>query len=129
MGMAAQQHIPGPQGRQAVRAVLVAMGGIDQTISQIQQGVLRQHREFQHHLVHLRVAVAPHAQELVPAAVEHGRHLLGIILPGQIIAGAVVEDIPQQHQTVRSLLPKCLQQLFAVIRRAVHVRRDHPFHM
>ena len=66
----------------------MAVGGKHQPLPCLQEAVVPQHREAQHHLVHLRLAVAPDAEHPAVQAVEQGRHLLGVVLGGQGVAGA-----------------------------------------
>ena len=42
------------------------------------------------------VAVAAHAEEAFLALVQHRQHLFGGVAFGQVVAGAVVQNIPQQ---------------------------------
>ena len=79
---------------------MVAVSGEDHMAFLLQQAVVRQHGKGQHHLVHLGLAVAPHAEYLVFHRGEQGNDLLGVIALGQIVAGAVIEQVSQQKQPV-----------------------------
>ena len=57
------------------------------------QQVFRQHGKFQHHLVHLRIAVAANVVNIGFSGVEHRNDFLGRIIPGKVIAGSVIQDI------------------------------------
>lgn len=68
MGVAVEEEIPRPEGRQVLPVPHMAVGAVDQPLPQGQNGVIGQDGEGQHHLVHLAVAVAPDAEEPVPQA-------------------------------------------------------------
>ena len=99
----------------------MAVGDVDQPLPHRQHSVICQHREIEHHLVHLGVAVAAHAQQLGRKAVQQGDDLLGGVVPGQVVAGAVVEQVSQKEQAVGLLPFKGLLQLLRIIIGAVQV--------
>ena len=106
---------------EAIRPVDVAMGGVDGEAVQHQQGGVGENGEVENHLVHLGVAVAPHAQQLGRKAVQQRNHLFGGVIPGQVVAGAVVEQVSQKQQAVGLLPFKGLLQLLRIIIGAVQV--------
>ena len=128
MGVAAQQQIPRPEGRQVVQVPHVAVGEVGQPVLQQEDAVVGQDGKLQHHLVHLAVAVAPDAEQVVGQGVEQGDDLLGGIVPGQVVAGAVVEQVSQQNQPGGPLPLEGPEEFLTVVSGAVEVRRDHPFH-
>ena len=128
MGVAVQQNIPRLQRRQVGRVVPVAVGGVDEPLPRCEHGIVGQNGKFQHHLVHLGIAVAAHAENAVPARIEQGQHLLGGIRRRQVVARAVVQNIAQQKQPVRALAVPCVQQAAAAVRRAVDVRCNEQLH-
>ena len=99
----------------------VAVGGVDGAAVQAQQAVFCHDGEVQHHLVHLRVAVAPDAQQCFLHAVQQGRHRLGVVALRQIVPGPVVQQVPQQQNSVRPGRLGGLEQLPAVVRGPVEV--------
>ena len=48
---------------------------------------------------------------------------------GQVVAGAVVEQVPEKQETIRALPLKGVEHLAAVKSRPVQVGCDHPFHL
>ena len=99
----------------------MAVGNVDQPLPHRQHGIICQYREIEHHLVYLGVAVAPHAQQLGRKAVQQRDDLLGGVIPGQVVAGAVVEQVSQKEQAVGLLPFKGLLQLLRIIIGAVQV--------
>ena len=95
---------------------------------QKQSHVIRHDGRLQHHLVHLSVAIAAHSQHLCFQAVQNGRHFFGIVLPGQVVAGAVVQQVAQQDSLVGRLVPNQILQLFRVIGGAVEIACKQQFH-
>ena len=128
MSVAVQQNIPLGKRRRAGRVVMVAVGGKHCAGTGIQQGIVGQNREVQHHLVHLGIAVAAHAQQPLPQGIQHGNYLFGGIALRQVVAGTVVQNIPQQQQLVRLLALHGGKQLPAVKSRTVQVGCNHQFH-
>ena len=126
--MAVQQDIPRSQRRQVFQVVHMAVSGIDQTPAHRQHGVIGQDGEIQHHLVHLGVAVASHAEQLLLQAVQKRDDLFGRVALRQVVAGAVVQKVAQQQQAVSPFPLEGFDHLAAVKRRPMQVRRDHPFH-
>ena len=91
----------------------------------VQQAILRQDGKIQHHLVHLAVAVATDAEQVVFLFVEQADYLLGVVVLGQRISGAVVEKVSQQQQPVRLLPLESVQQRLAAGGVAVDIRGNH----
>ena len=117
------------QWGQVVRVEEMAVGGKEgAAVLQHQGGVVRHDGELQHHLVHLGVAVAPHGDDLVLQAVEHGDDLFGGVALGQVVAGAVIEQVAQQQNFVRLFGVDARQQFFTVVGRPVQVGGDEQFH-
>ena len=69
MGVPMKQNIPLLHGWKVILMINVAMCGIDGDSINRQQRIVRHHRKFQHHLVHLRITVAPDTVDPVFAAV------------------------------------------------------------
>ena len=99
----------------------MAVGNVDQPLPHRQHGVVRQHREGEYHLVHFGIAVASHAQQLGRKAAQQRNHLFGGVIPGQVVAGAVVEQVSQKQQAVGLLPFKGLLQLLRIIIGTVQV--------
>ena len=117
----------GPLGhrRRVVLAPQVAVGGVEPQAVDLQQGVVGHHGELEHHLVNLRVAVAPDRHDLVPQGVELLRHRHAVVVLGQGVAGAVVEQVPHEQQLVGLLGLEGGGQFFRVVGGPVDVRGDH----
>ena len=64
----------------------------------------------------------------LPQGIQHGNYLFGGIALRQVVAGAVVQNIPQQQQLVRLLALHGGKQLPAVKSRTVQVGCNHQFH-
>ena len=128
VGVPVQQNVAGGQRRRGLGVVDMAVGSVHQPSAHRKHGIVCQHREFQHHLVHLGVTVAAHAEQAVLHTVEQRHDLLGRIALRQVVAGAVVEQVPQQQQPVGLFPFKRLLHLAGIEIRPVQVGRDHPFH-
>ena len=81
------------------------------------------------HLVHFRIAVSAHAQNLILFRIEHGDHHLRGIFIWQIVARTVIQKISQQKQPIRLFPFICVKQLPAILCGAVYIRCNHPFHL
>ena len=90
--------------------------------------VVRQNGKCQHHLVHLRVAVSAHAENVLFMFIQHFSHAFRVVISGQIISRPVVENIAQQKKPPGIFSVISFQQLFAVIFRTVNIGRNHPSH-
>ena len=84
----------------------VSVGQKQRFSVEVYQGVIRHYGELQHHLIDFAVAIPAHAGELVLDRVEHFKYLAGGILVGEIVAGAVVEQIAKQHEFIGALVFK-----------------------
>ena len=107
---------------------MVPVGQVEGFSVQQQFGELRHTGEGEHHLIHLRLAVAPDGDDAVLQIGQHGDHLLGGVVPGQVVPGAVVEQVAQQHQPVRLFPVNKFHQLAAPEGGAVDIGRDNQFH-
>ena len=96
VGVAMQQNVAGLQRRQVGSVVHMAVGGVNQPLALGQHRIICHDGKVQHHLVYLAVAVAAHAEDAVLALVQHRQHLFGGVAFGQVVAGAVVQNITQQ---------------------------------
>ena len=127
MGVAREERAAVQRG-QLVGICVVAVGQVHGDSVALQQGVVGHAGKGQHHLVHLGLAVAPDRQDLVLQRGQHGDHLLGGILPGQIISRTVVQKIAQQDDLIRIFRFDQLTQLAAPICGAVDVGCNDQFH-
>ena len=101
MGVTVEQNIPRGKGRQMVQVEHMAVGDVDQPLPHRQHGVIRQHREIEHHLVYIGVAVAPHAQQLGRKAVQQRNHLfVGVMLAKLGNRASVVSNFISQFNDV-----------------------------
>ena len=129
MEVTVHQHVAGLVGRQMLPVEQMAVGQEGAaSVFQRQQGVVRHDREIQHHLVDLRVAVAPDAQGRQRAFIQQTNDLLGRVTVGQVVPGAVVQKIPHQDQPVRLFGLHPLQHLLTGAGRTVNIRRKQNFH-
>ena len=128
VGVAVEEHIALGKGREVVFVVEVAVGGEERAAVDLEQAVVGQHGEGEHHLIDLAVAVAAHAEYAIPERVEHGGDLGGRVVPGQGVARAVVEYVAQQQQAVGLFAPEGLEQQPALVIGTVNIGRNHQFH-
>ena len=128
MRMPVQQNIPLPQLRQIVRIPDMSVRCEDLHGALGNQRIIRKHRKIQHHLIDLRLAVAAHTENAVSQRIQQRNHRFRRIFLRQIVARPVIEQIPEQQQTVCLLRGKAFCQQSAKMRRAVNIRCDHPFH-
>ena len=126
--MSVQQHIALTQRRRCFRVELMSVRGVHQPLPCRQDGIVREDWEREHHLINLGVAVAAYAEDCICHAVQHGNHLLRRVIARQIISRSVVKNIAEQQQTRSLLALERLQQLFAVVRRAVNIGCNEKFH-
>ena len=101
VGMPVKQNIAWMQGRRGRHIVKVPVCGKDCASARVQQTVIRHHREMQHHLIDLRIAVAAYAEDRGGTGVELCGDFLGRISFRQIVSRPVIEDIPKQKKLVR----------------------------
>ena len=127
--MAVQQDIALLEHGQLVLIEEMAVRGEDHAAARIEKRIVGQHGELEHHLIHVAVAVAAHAHQLVLDGVEHFRHRFGVVFLGQVVARAVIEQIAQQQQFVGLFAGAGVQQCAAVFRRAVQIGSNHDFHV
>ena len=126
--MAGEQDLSRMERRQAVGTIEVPVRGEDCPGALAEQGVVGHDREAKHRLVDLRVAVAAHAEHTVRHRVELCGDLLRRIVARQIVARPVIEHVAEQEHPLRPFALKAFHDLAAVIRRAVDIRSDQPFH-
>jgi len=60
--------------------------------------------------------------------IEHGKDLLRRVALRQVVARAVIENVPQQDQALRALLRIALQQFFRIKCRPVQVGGNEKLH-
>ena len=127
-GVAVEQDVARMQGRQMVLVKMGAVRGIDEMARRLEQAVVRKNGEGQHHLVDLGLAVAAHAENVGLPLLQQGDDLLRRIALGQVVARAVIENVPQQNQALRALLRIALQQFFRIKCRPVQVGGNEKLH-
>ena len=128
MRVAVEQDVARMQGRQMVLVKMVAVRGIDEMTRRLEQAVVRKNGEGQHHLVDLGLAVAAHAENVGLPLLQQGDDLLRRIALGQVVARAVIQQIAEEEHARRFLALPGLEELAAVVGRAVQVRGNDPFH-
>ena len=107
---------------------MVAVRGIDKMARRLEQAVVRKNGEGQHHLIDLGLAVAAHTENVCLPLLQQGDDLLRRIALGQVVARAVIQQIAEEEHTRRFLPLPGLEELAAVVGRAVQVRGNDPFH-
>ena len=65
MGVSVNQDVALLHGRQMILVIDMSMGRVERLSLDGEKGIVRQDGELQHHLVHLRIAVAPNRVNLV----------------------------------------------------------------
>ena len=101
---------------------LVAGGGIHKDV------VVGHAGKVEDHLVDLGLAVASHGDDAVGDAVEHLDHALGRVVGGQVVAGAVVQEVAEEHHPIGLLGLDGGHEALAPIGGAMDVGRDDEFH-
>ena len=94
--VAVEQDVARMQGRQMVLVKMVAVRGIDKMARRLEQAVVRQNGEGQHHLVDLGLAVAAHTENVGLPLLQQGDDLLRRIALGQVVARAVIQQIAEE---------------------------------
>ena len=94
-------------------------------VSGSQETVFSHDRKFKHHLVYLAVTVPPDTENSLPERIEHSNDLLRSIFFRKIIAGTVVQKIPQQQQAACLFPVQRFQHPSAVKRGTVYIRGNH----
>ena len=107
---------------------MMTMGQVQALAVHQKLGEIRQTGEGEDHLVHLRFAVAPDGDDFLLPGGEHGNDLLGGIIPGQVIPGTVIQQIPQQHQLVRLIVFRQGHEFFAPVGASVNIGCNKQFH-
>ena len=91
------------------------MGAEDHLTAKRDQTIVSQHRKFEHHLVHLCLAVAADTVQLILQRIQHGDDFLRRIVPRKIISRSMIENVAEKKHA-RSPFPlPGLQQFPAVI--------------
>ena len=126
--VAAEERVARHERRRVGFAVHVAVGGVEDAVGQGQDAVIGHHREGEHHLIHLCLAVAAHADEMFADAIEQLDHTLGGVFVRQIVAWAVVEQVAQQEDTRLPFPPPCFEQALTPAGGAVDIGCDHELH-
>ena len=121
MGMAVEQNVTRPHGRQGGYVVAVAMGRIDEAAALSQDGIGGHDGEFQYHLVYIGVTISTDTEDGIFDFVEHGKDFLRGIVFGQVIARPVIEDIAEQDQAVSPFPLPGVEHTAAVISRTVNI--------
>ena len=96
---------------------------------QLHQAVIRQDREGEDHLVHLRLAVAAHGNDLVGNGVEHLYDALGRVVGREVVARPVVEKVAQKDDAVGTLGLDGGHEALAPVGGTVDVRRNDELHV
>ena len=91
---------PDPDRRQLALVEEVSVRQEELLRPRVEDLVIRHHRELEHHLVHFRVAVAAHGDDLVLAEIQHLRDLHGIVEVRDSVPRTVVQEIAQQDDLV-----------------------------
>lgn len=94
----------------------------------IQDAVVGKDREIKDHLVDVRIAVAAHAENVFFHSVEKVDDFFGSISFREVVAGTVIEDIPQKQQFIRLFFLVLFQQLSKIESASVDVGCNHYFH-
>jgi len=128
MGVPVEEHASGGQGGQRLGILVMAVGQMEQLAVHQQLRIVSQAGEGKHHLIYLGFAVAPNGNDALLQPGQHGNHLLGGVVPGQIVAGAVIQQVAQENHPVGLLLLNEVHQLLAPIGAAVNIRCNDKFH-
>ena len=78
----------------------MSMGGIDCLRPFRKYTIITQHRKFQHHLIHLSVAVATHGNNLILHGVKSLDDAFGIDSLRNAVARSVIEDVAKDEKHV-----------------------------
>ncbi len=101
MCVAVKEDVSGLQGRKGILMEVMAMGGVDHPVPNIEDSVIRQNGKLKDHLVHFCVAVPPDAENGGFSFIQQCQDFFGGVVFRQVISGAVVENVPQEDQSVR----------------------------
>lgn len=119
--MPVQQNIAGHQFRRVLFVKDVSVRQEEQMTSDFHQGIIRQNREVQHHLVYFRFAVAADTENAVCHGIQHRNHSFRIVALRKIIPWAMIENVAKKNQAVRLFAGKCFQKLTGIKFRPVEV--------
>ena len=109
MRMAAQEDVTHVQWRRIILIGVVTVRGEDGHAVYGKAGVFRHHRERQHHLIHLRLAVAADAEQLLPVRVQKRDDRFGIIAVRQVVARPMVQKVAKQKNLIRLFIRHALK--------------------
>ena len=91
--MPVQQNIAGHQFRRVLFVKDVSVRQEEQMTIDFHQGIIRQNREIQHHLVYFRFAVAADTENAVCHGIQHRNHGFRIVALRKIIPWAMIENV------------------------------------
>ena len=94
MGVAVKKDISRLERGELIFMKNVAVSGENHPLLKIKDHGIGKNGKVQHHLIHFGVTVPAYTEELALHFVEFRDYLLRKVIPGKIIAGAVIENIP-----------------------------------
>ena len=91
-------------------------------------GVIRRNRKSEHHLIDFGIAIPSHGDNLPRQGIQHRNDLLRRICERQAVTRAVIEQVSQKHDGIRSLGIDGIHQLPTPMSRSVNIGCDDELH-
>ena len=128
MGMSVDEHVARREQGRGGGIIMVPVGDEQSPSALKNQHIVGENGKFQYHLIHLGVAVAADAHKMVFGIVEKFDDLFGGVAGGNIISGAVVEQVAQKDEFFRFFCAKGVEHGAGTIKISVDIGGKHQFH-
>ncbi len=129
MGVPVGEDSPNADWRQLVLVPKMSVREEERLRSRFENRVVAHHRELEHHLVNLGVAVAADRDDLVLAEVQHLRDLDGIVEVRHSVPRPVVEEVAQKDDLVIAERRRALERRLKSGRHTMDVAEEQDSHL
>ena len=104
---------------------MVSMGDEQPPPALKNEHIVGEDGEFQHHLIHLSIAVAADAHKMVFGTVEKLDDLLGGVARGDVVSGTVVEQVTEKDEVFCFFRAKSFKHGAGAIKISVDIGGKH----
>ena len=115
MCVTAQKNISFFEGRGILLGMMVPMSCKDAKSVYRKPSIVRKNGEGENHLVNLSLAISSDAKQIFGNSVQHLYHLLGRVVPREIVSRAMIKKIAKKKDLIGGFFLNDADQFFAVI--------------